>query len=100
MPLRWPKKLCLVYHVTPSWLKFVKKYKSLAVEGMIVFFGWMPNINIIELAPGDQVLKKLKMDHLWGYTSYFMPQLLQNVIKKQKGHASKWNSEYMSSIVK
>ena len=27
------KNLCLVCQVTPSCLKFVKKYKSLAVEG-------------------------------------------------------------------
>ena len=40
------------------------------------------------LAPVQQVIKKLKMDHLWVYTLYFMPQRLQNVIKNQKAHAS------------
>ena len=48
------------------------------------------------------------MGHLWVYTLYvfhFMPQGLQNVIKKkqqqqQKGYVSYWNSEYMFSIVK
>ena len=35
-----------------------------------------------ELASAQQVIKKLKMDHLWVYThSHFMPQRLQNVIK-------------------
>ena len=32
--------------------------------------------------------------------SHTMPQRLQNVIKKQKGHASYWNSEDMFSIEK
>ena len=56
-----------------------------------------------ELAAEHQVIKKLKMDHLWVYTqSHFMTQRLQSVIKKkkQKGHASYWNSEYMYSTDK
>ena len=40
----------------------------------------MPEINFfqlgVELDPAHQVIKKLKMDHLWVYT--------QNVIKKNK----------------
>ena len=37
------------------------------------------------LAPVHQVIKKLKMDHLWVYTqSHFMPQRLQNVIKQKQ----------------
>ena len=36
-----------------------------------------------ELASAQQVIKKLKMDHLWVYMqSHFMPQRPQNVIKK------------------
>ena len=67
--------------------------------GMIVFFNWMnaqntffqlPKLNKIclgvELDPVHQVIKKLKMDP--NAVSHFMPQRLQNVIKKQIGHAS------------
>ena len=80
--------------------------------GMIIFFGWMPKVYFFQLPkinkyclgvlldPVHQVIKKLKIDHLWIY----MPQRLQNVIKKkkknQKGHASYWNSEYMYLIEK
>ena len=50
--------------------------------GMIIFFGWMPKIYFfqlpklnkfclgVELDPAHQVIKKLKMDHLWVYTLY------------------------------
>ena len=58
--------------------------KALLWKGavMIIFFGWMPEINFfqlpklnkyclgVELAPAHQVIKKLKMDHLWVYTLY------------------------------
>ena len=38
-----------------------------------------------ELAAAQQVIKKLKMDHMWVYTqTHFMPQRPQNVIKKKK----------------
>ena len=61
---------------------FVKKYKSLAVEGgrhdylfwvnvQNIFFE-LPKLNKyclgVELAPAHRVTKKLKMDHLWVYT--------------------------------
>ena len=37
-----------------------------------------------ELAAAPQVIKKLKMDHLWAYKqSHFMMQWLQSVIKKK-----------------
>ena len=48
--------------------------------GMIIFLRWMPKIFFfqlpkvnkyslgVELAPAQQVIKKLKMDHLWVYT--------------------------------
>ena len=51
-------------------------------EAMIIFFVWMPKIYFfqlpklnkyclgIELDPAHQVIKKLKMDHLWVYTLY------------------------------
>ena len=52
----------------------------------------------IDLHPAHQVIKKLKMDP--NALSHFMPQRLQNVIKKQKGHASYWNSEHMYLIEK
>ena len=75
-----------------------------------IFFFQLPKLNKYclgaALASTQQVVKKLKMDHLWVYTqSHLMPQRLQNVIKKkqnktkkQKGHASYWNFEYMYSI--
>ena len=51
-------------------------------DTMIIFFGWMPKIYFfqlpklnkfclgVELDPAHQVIKKLKMDHLWVYTLY------------------------------
>ena len=56
-----------------------------------IFFQ-LPKLNKIclgvELDPAraQQVIKKLKMDP--NAVFHFMPQRLQNVIKKQKGHAS------------
>ena len=41
------------------------------------------------MAPAYQVIKKLKIDHLWldlRAVSHSMLQWLQNVIKKQRGH--------------
>ena len=50
--------------------------------GMIIFFGWMPEIIFfqlpklnkyclgVELAPAHQAIKKLKMNHLWVYMLY------------------------------
>ena len=67
--------------------------------GMIIFFGWMPIISFfqlskpnkyclgVELAPAHQVIKKLKMDHMWVYTLY-------------PTYPGYWNSEYVSSIEK
>ena len=64
----------------PARLKFVKKYKILAVEGArvdytclvkypkyVLFFSYKYCLGV-ELAPANQVIKKLKMDHLWLYT--------------------------------
>ena len=82
--------------------------------GMIIVFGWMTKINFFQLtklnkyclgggtgscAPGD---KKVQNGSFVGLhaVSHFMPQRLQNVIKKQKGHASYWNSEHMYLIEK
>ena len=73
-----------------SRLKFVKKYKGLAVEGAqddylswintqkyVVSFFQLPKLNKyclgVELPPAHQVIKKLKMDHLWVYTLYPTP---------------------------
>ena len=69
-------------------LKFEKKYKSLAVEGgrgdylfwmngpKYIFFQ-LPNLKKycwgVEMVPAHQVIKKLKMDHLWLYTLYPTP---------------------------
>ena len=90
-------------------LKFVKKYKSLTAErgrDDYLFFGSMPKIFIlnyivfvfiiiilflgVEVALAyHEVIKKLKMNHLWLYTlhdiSRSMPQRLQNVIKNKWG---------------
>ena len=90
-------------------LKFVKKYKSLTAErgrDDYLFFESMPKIFILNyivfvfiiiiLFLGDEValayhevIKKLKMNHLWLYTlhdiSHSMPQRLQNVIKNKWG---------------
>ena len=72
-----------MYQVTPSSSqKFVKKYKRLAVEaGGDDYLFWMNAQNKffqlsklnkyclgVELAPEHQVIKKLKMDHLWVYS--------------------------------
>ena len=65
--------------------KFVKKYKSLTVEGdqdyylfwtnaQNIFFFQLPKLSKcclgVELDPAHQVIKKVKMDHLWVYTLY------------------------------
>ena len=89
--------------------------KALLWKGavMIIFFGWMPEINFfqlpklnkyclgVELAPAHQVIKKAQNGSSVGLhvVSHFMPQRLPNVIKKKpKGHASYWNFEYIYSI--
>ena len=74
------KNFYLVCQLTPSSLN----YKSLAVDGgrddypfcrnaQNIFFQ-PPKLNKyclgIELDPAHQVIKKLKMDHLWVYTLY------------------------------
>ena len=75
--MRWQIKKPLLSQV-------VEKYKTLLWKetGMIIFFGWMPKIYFfqlpklnkywlgVELALPRQVIKKLKMDHLWVYTLY------------------------------
>ena len=50
-------------------------------------------------APGDEKAQNGSSAGLHA-VSHFKPQRLQNVIKKQKGHASYLNSEYMYSIEK
>ena len=67
---------------------------SAAKTKQISFGGWTGSC-----APGD---KKAQNGSFVGLhaVSHFMPQRLQNVIKKQKGHASYWNSEYMYLIEK
>ena len=72
-------------------IKFVKIYKSLAVEGgqddylfwmnaQNIFFFQLPKVDKyclgLELAPVHKVIKKLKTDHLWAYTPY--PALCHN----------------------
>ena len=76
------KNLCLVRQVsqvTPSSSQVVEQYKILLWKeaGMIIVFGLMPKISFsqlpklkkilfgVELALAHQVIKKLKMDHLW-----------------------------------
>ena len=67
---------------------------SAAQTKQMLFGGWTGSC-----APGD---KKAQNGSFVGLhvVSHFMPQRLQNVIKKQKGHASYWNSEYMYLIEK
>ena len=111
-PPRWPKKKKTFTQSTKqrsARLKFVKKCKSLTAErgrDDYLFFGSMPKIFIlnyivfifiiimlfwgVEVAPAyHEVIKKLKMNHLWLYTlhdiSHSMPQRLQNVIKNKWG---------------
>ena len=102
-PLKWPKKnLYLVRQATFSSsqiCKEVQKPYSGKGPGWLSFFGSMPKIFIlnyivfifiitilflgVEVAPAyHEVIKKLKMNHLWLYTlhdiSHSMPQRLQN----------------------
>ena len=62
-----------------------------------IYFFQLPKLNKyclgVELALAQRVIEKLKMDHLWVHK-------LTECDKKQKGHASNWNSEYMYSIEK
>ena len=59
-----------------------------------IFFFQLPKLNKfclgVELDPVHQVIKKLKMDHLWVYTLY--PTSCRNgyriLVTEQKGHAS------------
>ena len=59
-----------------------------------MYFFQLPKLNKyclgVELAPAHQVIKKLKMDHLWVYTLY--PTGCRNGIesdkKTKKGHAN------------
>ena len=113
------KSLCLVRQVsqvTPSSSQVVEQYKTLLWKeaGMIIFFGWMPKLYFfqlpkinkyclgVELALVHNVKKKAQNGSSVDRqaVSHHMPQRPQNVIKKQKGHASYWNSEYMYSIEK
>ena len=68
------KNTLLVCQFRPAGLKFVKKYKSLAVEGgRDDYIVWMTAQNTFFfscLVPAHQVIKKFKMDHLWVYTLY------------------------------
>ena len=110
------KKLCLVCQLTPSsfqickevrkpcrgraqgWLSFLdecpKYIFSAAQTEQLLFRGWTGSC-----APGD---KKAQNGSFVGLhpVSQLMPQQLQNVLKKQKGHASYWISEYMYLIEK
>ena len=72
-----------------------KKYISSAAESeQILFGGWTGSC-----APGDKTAQNGSSVGLHA-VSHTMLQRLQNVIKKQKEHASYWNSEYMFSIEK
>ena len=71
------------------------RYDSLFwINAQNIYFVQLPKLNKYCLGPAlastQQVIKKLKMDHLWVYTqSHFMPQRLQNVIKKNKNKNKK-----------
>ena len=81
-----PKKLLLSLPINARLVaNFLKKYKSLAVEGgqadylfwmnaQNIYFFQLPKLNKfclgVELDPTHQVIKELKMDHLWVYTLY------------------------------
>ena len=66
------------------------------MNAQYVYFFQLPKLNKYclgaELTSAHQVIKKLRMDHLLVHglhvVSHFMPQRLQNVIKKQQGYAS------------
>ena len=68
----------------PGWLSFLDECPK-------YFFFQLPKLNKyclgVELAPAHQVIKKLKMDHMWVYTLY-------------PTYPGYWNSEYVSSIEK
>ena len=79
------KNLCFVCQLTPNSFQICNKKKSFVVEGdwddylfldecpKYIFFQ-LPKLNKyclgVELDPVHQVIKKLKMDHLWVYTLY------------------------------
>ena len=71
-----------------------------------IFFFQLPKLNKfclgVELDPAHQVIKNAQNGSFVGQhaESHVMPQRLQNVINKQKGHAGYWNSEYMYLIEK
>ena len=78
------KKLCLVHQVTPSSSQICEEVQKpcfgrddyhfwMNAQYICIFFQ-LPKQNkyclVPELALARQVLKKLKTDHLWGYTLY------------------------------
>ena len=75
------KKNCLVCQVAPSSSQICKEVQK-RYGGRDDYLFWMsaqyffqlPKLNKyclgVELAPAHQVIKKLKMDHLWVYTLY------------------------------
>ena len=83
------KKLFLVCQVTPSSSQICKEVqKPCCGRGPDDYLFWiMPKISFfqlsklnkyclgVELAPAHQVIKKLKLDHLWVYTLYPTPCL-------------------------
>ena len=100
-PLSWQnKKNTQSAKQRSACLKFVKKHKSLTVERgrddylfldqCPKYFFYLPNVYClgVEMAPAQQVIKKLKMNHLGLYKlhvlSHSRPQLLQSVKKKKK----------------
>ena len=58
----------------------------------MLFGGWIGSCE-----PGDKNAQNGSFVGLHA-VFHFMPQRLQNVTNKQKGHASFWNSEYMYLI--
>ena len=85
----------------PGWLPFLVECPK------YIFFSCLTKLHKfclgVELDPAHHVIKKLKMDHFWVYTLYpnsCLNGYIQNVIKKQKGHVSYWNSEYTYLIEK
>ena len=76
------KDLCLVCQVTPSWSQICKEVQKPCCSrrpGWLSFLDdnhfYLPEISKYffwgGLAPAHQVIKKLRMDHVWVYTLYF-----------------------------
>ena len=79
---------------------------------MVIFFGWMPKMYIFlaaqtkqilfELAPAVQVIKKLKMDHLWVSMLYPTPccNCYRMCLKKAKKRACQFLKFWIHVLVR